>query len=292
VAVLSTVTFVANPFMVDKISCRIMTEPLHSLFLTALILLFLRYVHQGRWYLLLGIAAAAGADYLVRTNGLFVAASAFGTLLLHDAWQLIKRKGAESEKMAVRFGKKAAAYLGAALVFIVVSAPSWIPRYHYFRDPVYHGYLSNFLWVDNYEQGHTGQARVDYGWKDYASKHGAREMVTRWTAGFYRVFYDIPRHTEHIRVLYFLALGGLIVALLQRRWDFWLLAVCMLLQMLPMVWTSLSNPTPRVPYGTMFPFELLFAALGLQCLANLIQVCRDGVSAESVPTNRIETAGQ
>ncbi len=270
VAVLSCLTYIANPFMVDKIACRLMTEPLHALFLTALILLFLRYVRYGQRYQLWGIAAAAGADYLVRTNGLFVAAAAFGALLLHDGWNLLKREGTAVEKTFVQFQRKALGYLGAALIFVVTTAPSWLPRYHYFRNPIYHGYLSNFLWVDSYEQGHTGQARSDFGWKDYASHHDLRETAARWTTGFYHVYYDIPRHTEHVRILYFLAVGGLVVSILQRRRDFCLLTGCMFVQMLPVVWTSVSNPGPRVPYGTMFPFELAFAALALNCLAGLV----------------------
>jgi len=284
VAILCSVAFITNPFMVDKISARLMTEALHALLLTGLLLLFIRYIQQGKLYQLLAISAAAGADYLVKTNGLFVAAATFGVLMIHECRQLIRREPNTQESRMAYLGKKAAAYLAAGLVFILVAAPSWIPRYRYFHDPIYHGYLSNFLWVDSYEQGHTGQAKTDFTWKDYASHHDLHGVVTRWSTGFYHVYYDIPRHTEHVRVLYFLAIGGLIVALLQRRWDFCLLAGCLFIQMLPVVWTSVSNPGPRVPYGTMFPFELVFAALGLSWLAGYIEarksrLCLDGLSS-------------
>jgi hypothetical protein len=36
---------------------------------------------------------------------------------------------------------------------------------------------------------------------------------------------------------------------------------------LPLVWTNLSNPTARVPYGSTLPFELFLAALFVAFLA-------------------------
>jgi len=284
VAVLSTAAFIGNPFMIDKISCRLMTEPLHALLLTGLLLLFIRYVQQGKLSQLLGISAAAAADYLVKTNGLFVAGATFGVLVVHEAWRLFKRPADATESRLAFVRRKVIAYLAAALVFIVVAAPSWVPRYRYFHDPIYHGYLSNFLWVDSYEQGHTGQARTDFSWKDYSSSHDLHSVMSRWATGFYHVYYDIPRHTEHVRILYFFAIVGLAATCFQRRWDFCLLAGCLFIQMLPVVWTSLSNPGPRVPYGTMFPFELVFAALAVNWLASLIEAWRSKYFAGGLTT--------
>lgn len=261
VATVACLLFIGNPFMVDKIACRLMTEPLHALLLVALILLFLGYLHRGKPVYLLGIAAAAGLDYLTRTNGLFVMATTLAILFAYDLWRLARPVKDDTRTVAARLRSLFLRYAGAALVAVVITIPTWLPRYHYFHAPLHHGYLSNFMWVDSYEQGHTGQIQSEYTWKDYAKTHNVGDFLHRWAEGFYRVYYDIPRHAEHFRVLYFLALAGIVLAFVKRRWEFCVLAVCLFIQMLPIVWTTVTTPGPRVAYGTLLPFELFFATL-------------------------------
>lgn len=270
VAAISSLLFIGNPFMVDKIACRLMTEPLHALVLVILILLFLGYLRTGKAVYLLGTAAAAGLDYLTRTNGLFATLATLGTLFVYDLWRLAKPRENDSRPVFVRSRSVLLAYFGAALVAIVVTVPTWLPRYHYFHNPIHHGYLSNFMWVDSYEEGHTGQIKSEYTWKDYAQSHSASDFLRRWAEGFYRVYYDIPRHAERIRVLYLLSLLGIIVAFAKRRWDFCILAACLFIQLLPIVWTTISTPGPRVAYGTLLPFELFFATVGVSFVLTLL----------------------
>ncbi|TCO90891.1 dolichyl-phosphate-mannose-protein mannosyltransferase [Chthoniobacter flavus] len=270
VAAIGSLLFIGNPFMVDKIARRLMTEPSHALVLVILILLFLGYVRTGRPLYLLGIAAAAGLDYLSRTNGLFGAAATLGVLFVYDLWRLAKPRENDTRTRFARTRSVFLTYLGAAFVLMIVTIPTWLPRYQYFHNPVHHGYLSNFMWVDSYEEGHTGQIQSEFTWKDYAKSHSVGDFFHRWAEGFYRVYYDIPRHAEHIRVLYFLSLLGIVIAFAKRRWEFCVLAACLFIQLLPIVWTSITTPGPRVAYGTLLPFELFFATVGVSFVLTLL----------------------
>jgi hypothetical protein len=79
-------------------------------------------------------------------------------------------------------------------------------------------------------------------------------------------------------VLYLLAVIGVVIAIAKRRVEFCLLALFLFIQLLPVVWTIMSNPGPRIAYGTMFPFELFFAAL---CLATAIQFAMKRLRAKA-----------
>jgi hypothetical protein len=286
VAVLTSAAYIANPFMVDKISSRLMTEVLHALCLVVLILFFLAYLRDGKARHLIAASAAAGADYLARPNGLFVLCAMIFTLLCHDGWRLLrKRTAAEPARWPV-LRARVLGYLGAGLIFVAVTAPSWVPRYHYFGNPIFHGYLANFMWADSYEQAHTGQAEVSFTSHDYLQGHDWHGFLARWGHGFYRVYLDIPRHTEHVRVLYFLAGIGLLLALAKRRWEYWFLGAFLFIQLLPIVWTIVANPGPRISYGTLFPFELFFAALALSYIVPL--VCQ-GIKSRKGPRPTVET---
>jgi hypothetical protein len=274
IATLVGLMLIGNPFMVDKISARLMTEPAHALCLVVLIVCFLAYLGTGRRRYFLGAAAAAGFDYLARTNGLFVMAAMVVTFVGHDLFLLVRKvKAAEPERWRW-LRSRLLGYLAAGVVFMIAASPSWVPRYRYFGKPFFHGYLSNFLWADTYEQAHTGQAAVAYDWHDYARSHGVHDFLARLGEGLWRVYWDIPKHTEHVRILYFLALIGVIFAFVKWRWEYVLLAVFLFIQLLPVVWTIVANSGPRVSYGTFFPFELFFAALAL---SYLVPLAREGI---------------
>jgi len=273
VAVLTMLAYIGNPFMVDKISCRVMTEPLHALCLIALIFYFLAYLRDGRARNFVGAAAAAGVDYLARPNGLFVMAAMAFTFFCHDVWFFFRKANSDDVSGSGRsrwLRSRIVAYIGAGIAFLVTSAPSWVPRYAYFGKPFFHGYLSNYMWVDSYEQAHTGQAGAIYTWHDYVRSHDLQGFAGRLGEGLWRVYLDIPKHTEHIRILYFVAIVGLLVAVIKRRKEFWLLGAFLFIQLLPVVWTIVANSGPRVSYGTLFPFELFFAALALAYAVPLV----------------------
>ncbi|MBV8140650.1 MAG: glycosyltransferase family 39 protein, partial [Verrucomicrobia bacterium] len=58
-----------------------------------------------------------------------------------------------------------------------------------------------------------------------------------------------------------MTLADLLIAFRIAPGEYRFLCLFLFLQTLPLVWTNLSNPTARVPYGSMLPFELFLAAL-------------------------------
>jgi hypothetical protein len=190
-------------------------------------------------------------------------------LVLHEAWQIWRHR-VNWRAEGVRAIK---AYGLAVLVFVVVCAPSWIPRYAYFGNPIYHGYLSNYLWTDTYKEGHVGQRYAIYTARDYFSTHGAGDVAMRWLSGIGKCGFTIPIRTEEkIPLLYFLALAGFVMTLWRGPGVYRTLALFGILQMLPLVWTNLSNPTIRVPYAASLPFEVIFAALFLSELCRILRI--------------------
>jgi hypothetical protein len=231
----------------------------------------LDYLATRRQLSLALAAGLVGLDYLTRPNGLFVFVSMMSALALHEAWQVWRQPGSRRAE-ALRAIKACGL---AVLVFVVVSAPSWIPRYAYFGNPIHHGYLSNYLWTDTYKEGHVGQRYAIYTAKDYFSTHDARDIAVRWLSGIEECGFVIPIRTEEkLPLLYFMALAGFGMTLWNGSAAYRTLAIFGILQMLPLIWTNLSNPTIRVPYAASLPFEVIFAGIFLnQLLRALRMVC-------------------
>ena len=131
-----------------------------------------------------------------------------------------------------------------------------------FGDPLYHGYLSNYLWVDTYEEGHINEPI--YGPGGYFSSHDVADVLDRITQGLVHVFWfwEAPgNYGVNGGILYLLGMLGLVAAVLTRRSSYVFLTLFMLLQLFPIVWTGISNPTARVSYGAMFPFLIVYAMI-------------------------------
>lgn len=264
VAAVAGLLYLVNPFLFVQTTNRFMTEPLHILLMCVVIFAFLAYLKEGRPWQLLVAAAATGADYLARANGLFVMLSLAGALALWEAGRWIESRSLPPRRELLR---RAALYAAAALVFVAVSTPSWQPRLRLFGNPIYHGYLTNYLWVDTYEQGHTDEKK--YGWRDYVATHSAGDAVKRGLSGAWNVGFAIPfRREEPLPALYLLALGGVLLAAARGPASYRAMAVFGIVQLLPLMWTNMSNPNYRVPYGATFPFEVVFAGF---CLAFLFE---------------------
>jgi Dolichyl-phosphate-mannose-protein mannosyltransferase len=261
-ATFSAVALAANPFIDREITARLLTEPLHLLLTICTIFTFLRYLQRrnGRW--LFGCAGFLGLDYLTRPNGLIMAAAAIGTMALSDVlkfWQATKGR-------PPFFGwlwKHLGIYLVAVAIFLAVSTPSWVPRLIYFGSPFHHGYLENYMWVDTYKEGHVGESYATYTWRDYFASHHLRDVVSRLVHGFRNIYFRVPIMMERFPLLFLLSIGGVWIAFRVAAKEYRFLCLFLVLQMQPLVWTNLSNPTARVPYGSMLPFELFLAALFL-----------------------------
>jgi 4-amino-4-deoxy-L-arabinose transferase-like glycosyltransferase len=261
-ATFSAVALAANPFIDREITARLLTEPLHLLLTICAIFTFIRYLQRrnGRW--LFGCAGFLGLDYLTRPNGLIMAAAAIGTLALSDVlkfWQATKGRPPFSGWLWKHLG----IYLVAVAIFLAVSTPSWVPRLIYFGSPFHHGYLENYMWVDTYKEGHVGESYATYTWRDYFANHHLRDVVSRLVHGFRNIYFRVPIMMERVPLLFLLSIGGVWIAFRTAAKEYRFLCLFLVLQMQPLVWTNLSNPTARVPYGSMLPFELFLAALFL-----------------------------
>lgn len=264
-AVTAAVGFLGNSFLMQQTSTQLMTEPLFLLIELPILYCFLLYVQKRRPLWLWLASAGAGVSYLARTNGLFILASLLGTLACWDAWCWLREKA--PDKLA-RLGRLAGIYLIAALIGIVVTAPSWIPRVHYFGNPIFHGHIANFMWVDTYEEARSQGEQPVYTWHDYAAAHNAGDILQRWWKGFGTVCYGIPFMMSP--VLQWAAMLGLVIAAATRNRRFLLLAVFCFAQLQPLIWTSLANSSKRVAYPGVVCFEWLFAALALAWIADQV----------------------
>jgi hypothetical protein len=258
----SALALAANPFIDREITARLLTEPLHLLMTIWAIFAFLRYL-QGkdcRW--LFVCSAFVGLDYLTRPNGLFMGVAAIGTMALSDLLEYF----AATQGRPRFFGwliKQAGIYLVAGAIFFAVSTPSWIPRLVYFGSPFHHGYLENYMWVDTYKEGHVGQSYATYTWRDYFAHHQLRDVASRLIHGLRNVYFRVPIFMERVPLLFLFSIAGVWIALRFAGSEYRFLCLFLVLQMQPLVWTNLSNPTSRVPYGSLLPFELFLAALFL-----------------------------
>lgn len=251
-----------NRFLMDYIPRHLVTEPLFVLLTFAAICVFLAYLRDGARHRLWLAATLCGLAYLTRPNGLFLMTAMAFTLLVHDLVCLGQTNAPFRKDPLLRL---LGAHAIAILCFVVITAPSWWPRWHWLGNPLSHGYVSNYLFVDDYAIGHSH--RVRYHASDYLATHNALDFAARWLRGFWQVYVRVPIWIEEWAILYLLSVAGLWVALRGKeksayRW----LALWMFLELLPLVWTNLSNPTGRVPYAAMLPFLFIFAAVALQPL--------------------------
>jgi hypothetical protein len=260
VAALLGIACLANRFLFEFNTGRVMTEPLFVLMAVGTGYFFVTYVRRRRRRDLVFLALCGALAYLTRVNGLFLILATLGTLFAFEMLSLIRNPEAKRVNEA---GRLILRYLLAALVVLIISAPNWWPRWHYFHNPIEDGYPTNYLWVDTWEQGTTGEPFASFSWRDYAATHTFHDMVARWKLGIYRVAMTIPIRTEKIGIPYWLAVAGIVIALWRRKTEFILLTVVMIGVLLPAMWTFLPTQVWRIPYSSFLPFEFLFAALAL-----------------------------
>lgn len=256
IAGLAAICFSCNPFFWRLASARLLTEPLYALFLVWVIISFLQYLKRRKIGWLIAGAFFSGLEVLTRPSGVFDAAALLGILFVAD----LSRRS-ESQNFLRRALGQILPYFCAALLFILVAVPAWLPRLIYFGDPLYTGYLTNFLWVDTYHLAHDVDERFpDYTWHDYFSSHNAFQVIERIGHGIWNVCVRIPITNEKLPILYLLCVGGIWITVRKGPTEYRFLLLLFAIQLFPFIWTNLANPTRRVPYGSTFPFEPFLAA--------------------------------
>ena len=255
-----------NKFLVDEVSGRIMTEPLFILFCVGAIHCFLKYIEHRRRRDLLVAFGFLALSYLTRPNGMLLMGAMGAAICLGEGIDWLTSPANRAAKFQ-RARQTSADLALAFFLFAIIATPSWLPRLVYLHNPITHGYLNNYMWVDTYQQGHTGLPYQSFYFADYARTHSLADFLGRWGHGLTSVFLIVPAKEEGVPVLYLLAVGGAVAAIRRRNRAYGLLLVFFGIEMLPLIWTKLSNPNTRVPYSAMLPFELFFAAYALRTAA-------------------------
>lgn len=244
-------------FLFDIATERLLTEPLYVAVALGAIGACLAYVRRPGAVSLLLAAGLGGLAYLVRVNGLFLAAT-LGVAMLAADIHRARRAGPHVPTRDLTLHLPLAAYAAAFALFVAVTTPSWLPRVLYTGNPVYHGYLPNYLWVDEYERAHV-PGPPQYSISTYVAEHGAGDAVKRFTWGFQRVFWETPRDKFGI-VTSAALLVAIVVLLALRDTPGIVIACAAVLQALPLAWTALANPARRLPAAALLPFAALVIA--------------------------------
>lgn len=265
VAALMGLLFITNSFLMQQIGTQLMTEPLFILLEVPVLYGFLRYVQDRKSVWLWVASGFAGISYLARTNGLFIWMALLGALFLWDLGALLRDRTAPLGK---RLGRFVGNYAIAVLVGILCTAPSWVPRVRDYGNPIFHGHIANFMWVDTYEEARSQGEHPTFSWHDYAAEHGMGDVVHRWWYGFTEVCYLTPFGLSHATQI--LAMLGLLAALITRNGRFLWLAFFCFVQLQPLIWTSMANHSKRVVYPGIVVFEWFFAAFALAWVAEQV----------------------
>lgn len=244
-------------FLFDIATGRLLTEPLYVAVSVAAVGASLAYARRPGPASMLLTAALAAAAYLVRVNGLFLAASLGFVLVAADVLRARQEEPpAPWREMLLHL--PLGAYVATFALFVVVATPSWLPRAIHAGNPVYHGYLSNYLWVDDYESAHQpGPPR--YSASTYLEGHGVADIAARARYGLARVYIDTPLEKYGLGAS--IALMAAVACLfIVGDGAGLVIVVAGLLQALPLAWTALANPARRLPATALLPFAAIVLA--------------------------------
>ncbi len=245
-----------NKFTLFNVTYGLLTEGMFIACIVAAIYFFLSYLKSFKTIDLLLLSAICGIAQGVRPNGFFLYGAFLVVVMLRLAF-LKKKHGHDILQNKKRLTGVLLASCGAFLLF---SLPSWGPRVYFFGDPLYHGYLTNFLWEDNYDLAHD--ADLVFTFQDYVSYHTLGDMLPRILLGLKKSYLSYP--LDHMSVFVWLALVvGFVVAVWQKNKDMLLLAATLFIVMAPVVWTVISNPTPRIGFAFTLPFAVFLGTNAL-----------------------------
>ncbi|MFN2426476.1 MAG: hypothetical protein ABR587_08530 [Candidatus Binatia bacterium] len=250
-------------FLFDIATERLLTEPLYVAVAIGAVAACMTYARRPGAVSLLLAAALAGLAYDVRVNGLFLAVTLAVGMVFVD---VLRARRADPDLAAadVTLHLPIAAYAAALALFAIVTTPSWLPRTIYTGNPLYHGYLSNYLWVDDYERAHV-PGPPQFSFSIYAAEHSAADAARRMAWGMQRVFLETPR--DKFGIVTTAALLAAVLVLLALRDTAGIVIACAAVcQALPLAWTALANPARRLPAAALLPFAAVVIAAAAAAL--------------------------
>jgi hypothetical protein len=264
--------YMSSKFVVESVTFYYLTEVTFTLFSVLSLMFLAQYILSQKRYLLYISYATLGLSYLTRPNGLFLSLAvtvSLGTVIVFKSISPnVLRKYDNSNKEQSGILQQLLPIVFSILLFIVVTIPSWLPRVIVWQNPIYHGYLPNYMWVDSYEVGHVGGPPI-YGPDDYFSTHNLVDVGKRIAYGVFHSYCFVP--IVYVLEAYPLAIAGFVLALIRREELWCIIGLTMVLAMAPLVWTALSNPSYRVHFGGLFPFYLVFAGVLFDSITNGIR---------------------
>jgi len=267
-------------FLFDIATERLLTEPLYVAVALGAVAACLSYARRPGMGSLLLAASLGALAYLVRVNGLFLAA-ALGMAILAADVRRVRRALPDLPRSDLTLHLPLAAYAAAFALFVVVTIPSWLPRTIYTGNPLYHGYLLNYVWVDDYERAHL-PGPPQYSLSTYVAEHSAADAAKRFAWGAKRVFWETPR--DKFGIVSSLALiAAIVVVAALRDTAGIVILLAAVLQALPLVWTALANPARRLPAAALLPFAAVLIAAAVAAILHRTQPGHAGLVSKPVP---------
>lgn len=273
-ALLAAVVVYDVHFLFGIATGRLLTEPLYVAVALAAVGSSLCYLARPRNASLFGVAVFSGLAYLVRVNGLFLAI-ALAAVVVVDG--LRRRRAAPAVHAQDAPRVPFAAHAVAIALFVLFTTPSWLPRAIYAGNPVYHGYLANFLWVDDYARAHQpGPPR--YSLETYMAEHGAVDAASRLAWGMQHVFWETPRQ-KFGTVVSVALLAAVVILVLLGDTPGMLLTVAGVVQAMPLAWTAVADPAHRLPATALLPFAAFVIAAATAALLRRAHASASGTRA-------------
>lgn len=241
IGLVTSVCYLLNHLIWSSISSAFLTEPLFLLFTISSSFLFLDFIKTQKDSRLYILSFLLGLSYLTRPNGLICFVSFYLVIFIFHFFSYKKF-----------FFKK---HIYLLLVFIITSSPTTIPRVKYFNNPFYHGYLSNFMWADTYDEASVGGA-PKFSLGSYLKTHSIKDIFVRLKQGHINVYLkSLEQYKDTWRYFYFF---GALILFFKRNCYEKLIILLMYIQLIPILWSNYANPTMRIPVTAILPFCLIY----------------------------------
>ncbi len=256
-----SILLATNFFFIKMADMGIVTEPTYILMTLCAVWLLADYCSKNKLRHLVAGSVFLGLAFMTRPNGILLLVGLLATLFV---------KFCSSVAGGIRLPACLLTWVRdsivAALVFAVVASPLLWVKSRLYGNPLMQGKIMQYMWNDDYEMARSKKAA--HSLSEYVSAHGWESMVRRAATGLAEVFFIVPLEEEVLPILYITAFVGVTLALgsiqKSRAWPVGpLIFIFCVVQMLPLAWTAISNPTHRIPYAAILPFLLFFGAHGL-----------------------------
>lgn len=288
-AVAAPVSYVSLDWLLtglESITVRLLTEPVFILLVLAVLIFLTLYVNTRRPIHFYAMCVAAALVYLTRMNGLFMIPTLMLVVGVFDFYRSRADEPAARGKPDARlWHSRKFVYAAGFAIIAVMTTPSTVPRALLLGNPFSQGWTANLIWADRYKEAKSAKPG-ELSLESYLETHGPREIADRIAHGTGNVLWHIPvKHLGY--TFYFLAAGGILLSLMQRNRAAMVVLVFMFIQMAPLIWTNLSNPSNRVAVGPLVPFGFYYIGYLVSAVQGLSRHGGARRSAESSVRRRV-----